>query len=136
MGQNRQHKLRLMDNTSEVIVKLSRTVLEMSLSRGETRVVYLPPRALVLGIKGHATVVERVNGLGDAGFSLCIPVRQGETHLIAYGGQVMLRAAQCSCLRVIPPQPYGAVWFRRWHRFAKALQRAASVLGRHRHAGA
>jgi hypothetical protein len=117
----------------EVNVKLSRTVLEMSLSRGETRVVYLPPRALVLGIKGHATVVERVDGLGDASFSLCVPVRQGETHLITYGGPVLLRATQCSNLHVIPPRSYGAVWHQRWSGFIKALQRAAGALGRHRH---
>jgi hypothetical protein len=103
----------------------------MSLSRGETRVVYLPPRAVVLGVRGHTTIVERVDGLGDASFSLCIPLRQGETHVIAYGGQVLVRATQCSDLRVIPPRPYLQVWRKRWKGLMKALQRTASALARH-----
>jgi hypothetical protein len=114
----------------EEIVKMDRTALEMALSRGETRVVYLPTGTLVLGLKGHATVVERVDGLGDASFSVCIPVRQGEIHVLAYGGQVLLRAAQCSNLRVILPQSRMEAWHACWHRVARAVHRAVGALGR------
>jgi hypothetical protein len=119
--------------TLEVIVKIDRSGWDISLSCGETRVVYMPPRALILGVKGHATVVERVAGLGDASFSLCVPVRGGETYVLAYGGQVMVRATQCSSLRVLPPQPYFAVWRAGWARMLKALQHTAAALNRRLH---
>ncbi|OZI59869.1 hypothetical protein CAL28_10280 [Bordetella genomosp. 11] len=117
----------------EVIVKMDRSAWDISLSCGETRVVYMPPRALILGIKGRATVVERVDGLGDASFSLCIPLRGGETHVLAYGGQVLVRATQSSSLRVLPPQPYFAAWWTRCARLAKALQHSAAALNRRLH---
>jgi hypothetical protein len=117
-------------------VKLAKTTFEMSLSRGETRVVYLQPGALVLGIRGRAMVVERVDGLGDASFSVCIPLRQGEMHVVGYGGQVLMRATQCSSLRVIPPQPYVEVWRKRWGWLMKAVQRTGSALARYWPAGA
>jgi hypothetical protein len=102
----------------------------MALARGEIRVVYLPPKAVIVGVKGHATVVERVDGLREASFSLCIPVRQGETHVIAYGGQVLLRAAQCSSLRVILPEAQTRVWRRRLGRLLHVLQRSIHALSR------
>ncbi|CAM3706317.1 Polyketide cyclase [Bordetella sputigena] len=114
-------------------MKRDRSAWDISLSCGETRVVYMPPRALILGVKGHVTVVERVDGLGDAGFSLCIPVRSGETHVLAYGGQVLVRATQISHLRIVPPQPYFANW-RAWcARMLKSLQHTASAVSRHIH---
>lgn len=119
--------------TLEVIVKMDRSGWDISLSCGETRVVYMPPRALILGVKGHATVVERVQGLGDASFSLCIPVRGGETYVLAYGGHVMVRAAKSSSLRVLPPQPYFAGLGARCTRLARALQHTAAALNRRWH---
>jgi hypothetical protein len=114
-------------------VKLDRSALNISLSRGETRVVYMPPRALILGVKGHVTIVERVGGLGDASFSLCIPVRCGETHVLAYGGQVLVRATQSSSLRVMSPQPYFELWRARCGRMAKTLLHAVAALNRRLH---
>jgi hypothetical protein len=102
----------------------------MSLSSGEIRVVYLPPRAVIVGVKGHAAVVERVDGLGEASFSLCTPVRQGETYAVAYGGQVLLRAAQCTQLRIVLPQSQGQLWRKRLGRVCKAVQRSIHALSR------
>ncbi|AOB30769.1 hypothetical protein AKI39_08785 [Bordetella sp. H567] len=119
--------------TLEVIVKMDRSAWDISLSCGETRVVYIPPRALILGVKGHATVVERVDGLGDASFSLCIPLRGGETYVLAYGGHVMVRAAKSCSLRVLPPQPLFAAWRARCVRMARALQHTAAALNRRLH---
>lgn len=93
----------------------------------------MPPRALVLGVKGQTTLVERVDGLGDASFSVCVPLRQGEKHVLAYGGQVLVRAMDCASVRVLPPQPYFAVWRARCARIGKALHHTASALGRRLH---
>ncbi|ANN66402.1 hypothetical protein [Bordetella bronchialis] len=112
---------------------MDRSAWDLSLSCGETRVVYMPPRALILGVKGNVTVVEQVQGLGEASFSLCIPVRCGETHVLAYGGQVLIRATQCANVRVLPPQPYFAAWRARCGRMAKALQHAVADLSRRLH---
>ncbi|OZI23552.1 hypothetical protein CAL26_08910 [Bordetella genomosp. 9] len=112
---------------------MARSDWDIALSSGETRVVYLPRRALILGVKGHVTVVERVNGIGDAGFSLCIPVRGGESHTLTYGGQVLVRATQVSNLHIVPPQPYFAAWGARCARMFKGLQQTASAVSRHLH---
>ncbi|ARP81035.1 hypothetical protein CAL12_09385 [Bordetella genomosp. 8] len=74
-----------------------------------------------------------MGGIGDGGFSLCIPVRAGESHELTYGGQVLVRATQVSNLHIVPPQPYFAVWRARCARMFKGLQQTASAVSRHLH---
>ncbi|ARP87166.1 hypothetical protein [Bordetella genomosp. 9] len=111
-------------------MKTDKARQDLALCQGEMRVVYLPRRTVILGLKGSVTVIERVDGLGDAGFSLCVPVRGGESHELAYGGQVTLRASRGASVRVIPPTPVLAAWRRRCRAGMRSLQRAVAALGR------
>ena len=103
-------------------MKVDPCKLEISLSKGEIRGIYLPPHSIVFGVKGYITLVEQVTGLGEAGFNLYIPIGHGDMYLITYGGYVLLEAKQYSKICAISPEWPVHRWARWMVKWCKSLQ--------------
>jgi hypothetical protein len=88
-------------------------VRDISLSGGETRLVHLPAKSLVVGLRGSTVFAEEWVPLGDAGFRIRVPVNPGASHILAYGGRVLFCSEKPSQLRLVFPLSMArrcAVW--------------------------
>ncbi|OZI30168.1 hypothetical protein CAL29_19095 [Bordetella genomosp. 10] len=76
-------------------------IRDISLAGGETRMLFVRPDSKVIGMRGSRVMVQEWVPLGDAAFSIRMPVAPGQMHSMAYGGRVLFCADGPAQVRVI-----------------------------------
>jgi hypothetical protein len=98
-------------------------VRDLSLAGGEQRLLYVQARSVLVGVKGGMTMVEELVSLGDASFKIRVPVRQGESRVLNYGGHVLLHACHPSRVRLLSPPSFIATCAQRLAQTSTAVLR-------------
>ena len=76
-------------------------IRDISLAGGETRMLFVRANSTIVGVHGSRVVVQEWVPLGDASFSIRMPVAPGQTYSMAYGGRVLLCADGPARVRVL-----------------------------------
>lgn len=79
---------------------------DINLAGGETRMLFVRANSTIVGVHGSRVVVQEWVPLGDASFSIRMPVAPGQTYSMAYGGRLLLCADGPARIRVLEQSPW------------------------------